>query len=222
MFVSQDTRPASDRVFESLVRTIDSDTATAAAYGRQIPPPKASDGMRLKRAYLYPETSACREGTREGSLDHRSALLSNAFSVYRVEALRSVGWFGERLLMCEDVLAASRLLALGHSVRYEAAAAVIHEHRESYLGELRRTFDIGASHAEIHLRLGRFGGPNRLGLEFVRFGIRELLRERSAARVPGFLLVCCQRWLAYQTGRRHAWLPMGLKRRLSARPQWWR
>jgi mycofactocin system glycosyltransferase len=68
------------------------------------------------------------------------------------DVLRSVGGFSEDLRVGEDVDLVWRLVEAGQEVRYEPAARVVHDHRTTAAGMLRRRFAYGTSAALLHER----------------------------------------------------------------------
>jgi mycofactocin system glycosyltransferase len=70
----------------------------------------------------------------------------------RCDVMRGIGGFSEDLRVGEDVDLVWRLVEAGHAVRYEPAAHVIHDHRTSATGLLRRRFAYGTSAALLHQR----------------------------------------------------------------------
>ena len=72
--------------------------------------------------------------------------------VARVDAVRSVGAFDERMAFGEDVDLIWRLVEAGHTVRYEPAATVTHPMRPDLASWLRQRFDYGNSAAPLAAR----------------------------------------------------------------------
>ncbi len=72
--------------------------------------------------------------------------------VARVDAVREVGAFDERIAFGEDVDLVWRLVEAGHTVRYEPAATVTHPVRPDLSSWLRQRFDYGCSAAPLSAR----------------------------------------------------------------------
>ena len=218
ILLSQDAIPVGRDAFRHLVAPLE-DARVAATFGRQLAPPGCHPFTALKREFLYPELAG--EAARGGKALHRP-FLSNAFAAYRRSALASIGWFGEHRLMCEDVVAAARLVREGLGVVYVPDATAEHGNELGLVGELRRYFDIGASHAAEAWIDEAHGTPASDGVRFVAFGVRWLAVHRSAHLVPLFGAFSLLKRVAYTAGRRHHLLPGALVCRLSGLPDWWR
>ena len=219
LLVSQDVTILQADTVERLVASLDH--GVAAAYGRQLAGPESHPFTAFKRAFLYPATS------REWSIADRdregfdALAFSNAYAVYRTDALAAVGWFGERRLMCEDVSTAASLLLGGQRLAYVADATVVHPQDHSLEAELRRYFDIGAVHCMDPRIVTEFGTPRVKGVRFTRAGAASLWRSHPG-RLPDFALWCALKWVAYGLGRRCDRLPRGVAAKLSGLPGWWR
>jgi rhamnosyltransferase len=221
VLLSQDALPRDRHALGCLVRGFDERPALAGAFGRQVPPPGAHPFAVLKRQFLYPPESAIRRVAEGGPAGFTTTFFSNAFGAWRRRALESVGYFGERRLMAEDVATAAALLLAGHEIAYVADAVVEHANDVGTVAELRRYFDIGATHAQEPWIEAAFGPARRDGLRFVRFGMRHLARNRKLHLLPWFGLFTLAKRAAYGCGRRHHWLPRGWPAALSGFPEWW-
>lgn len=220
VFLSQDACPSGRDALRELVRPLEQ-AGTAAAFGRQTAPPDVHPFVSLKRAFLYPATSRLAHPARVQADGFEATFFSNAFAAYERDALASVGYFGTRRLMCEDVSTAAALLLAGHALAYVAEARAQHANMHALGYELRRYFDIGACHAHEPWLARAFGTPRRAGLRYVRFGLRYLVTTGHARLVPAFLLWSAAKQAAYSLGRRQAWLSPAACARLSSFPGWW-
>ncbi len=82
----------------------------------------------------------------------RVAYVPTTTLVARVDAVREVGAFDERLAFGEDVDLVWRLVEAGHTVRYEPAATVTHPVRPDLSSWMRQRFDYGNSAAPLSAR----------------------------------------------------------------------
>lgn len=222
VFLSQDVMPVDDDVFRKLLSSLETDPTVAAVYGRQVPASQAHPFAAVKRLFNYPDASITKGIDDVTKLGLRTAFLSNAFAAYRRRALADVGWFPSRQLMCEDVTAAARLLVAGHRIRYAADAEVWHTHELGWSREMRRYFDVGASHRQQPWIRRRFGHPNSDGLRYLRLGIRHLLDNDHGLRIPEFVIRCGCGRVAFTLGSHSRNLPRSWCARLSSFPGWWR
>ncbi|MFB6641472.1 mycofactocin biosynthesis glycosyltransferase MftF [Streptomyces chartreusis] len=101
------------------------------------------------------EPAEVRPGTRVGHLPTAALLV-------RTAALRELNGFDETLRFGEDVDLVWRLLAVGHRVRYDPAAEVLHRPRPNWPGLLRQRYGYGSSAAPLARRHGKAVAPARL------------------------------------------------------------
>lgn len=145
-FLDSDTIPAPDWL-DTIVPLFE-DPAVAAVAPRVRSLPTGPIGRYEERR------SALDMGGRPATVrpDGHVRYVPSAALVVRVDALRAVGGFDERLRFGEDVDLVWRLLAAGHTVRYQPQSTVHHEPRAS-LGEfLRQRFDYGTSAGPLSTR----------------------------------------------------------------------
>lgn len=217
LFLTQDAIPADPRSCERLVMALLAHEDCGAVYGRQLPRPGAGEGEAYARRFNYPPESAVKTAADIPRLGIKTAFISNSFAVYRREALTAVGGFPERMIVSEDTWVAARMLLAGWSVAYCAAAEVFHSHGYTLRQEWRRYFDIGVFHARQPWLRAAFGGAEGEGLRFLR---RELAQAHPLV-LPSILWRCTVRFLAFRAGLLEAWLPLALKRQLSAQKAFW-
>lgn len=221
VYLTQDVLPAADSTLETLVGALLSDPAVGAAYGRQVSDNEAHPVTAVKRLFNYPDRSQTKSEEDRAALGLRTPFLSNAFAAYRRTALEQIGFFGQRLLICEDVRAGALLLQAGWSIRYSAGAVVHHTHDFNLAQEFRRYFDIGVAHRREQWVLDHFGGSDREGLRYLRMGADHLRRVGRTLSIPEFVLRSVLGRAAYALGRHHRRLPSSWNRRLSSFPLWW-
>jgi rhamnosyltransferase len=232
LFLTHDAIPTDPRAFEILVDAL-SDPEVGLAYGRQIPrgddlahrSTRRRDGASMAaahRLFNYPPVSARRTRDDIPLLGVRAAFCSNAFAVYRRDAIEAVGRFPAPIIGSEDRYVAAKMLDAGWEIAYVAEACVEHSHDDSLTDDFRRYFDIGAFQASerwFETRLGRAEG------EAVRLVRHQVVRLRSEGvplalgRVLGRTTV---RFLGYRAGRAHRRLPATWCARLSSHPAYWR
>lgn len=220
VFLTQDAILASNDALEKLVRAFE-DPKIGSAYGRQLPAKDATVLAAHHRRYNYSEGSYTVTKKDLARLGVRGVYCSNSFAAYRREHLFEVGGFKPRSIMGEDMLAAYSLIDAGYAHRYCAKALVYHSHNFTLGSEFKRYFDTGVFHrsdSRIHdLR----ASTQSEGVGFVWSEIRHSLRE-SPWLAAEALLRNAVRYSAYQVGRMHRLLPVGLKRRISNCPSYWR
>ncbi|MEU0538506.1 mycofactocin biosynthesis glycosyltransferase MftF [Nocardia sp. NPDC005978] len=145
-FLDSDTIPAPDWL--DTVVPLFEDPAVAAVAPRVRSLPDGPIGRYESRR------SALDMGERPATVrpDSHVRYVPSAALVVRVDALRAVGGFDERLRFGEDVDLVWRLVAAGHTVRYQPDSIVHHEPRASLIPFLRQRFDYGTSAAPLSAR----------------------------------------------------------------------
>ncbi len=219
LFLTQDAIPATACAFASLCQAFERSTV-GAAYGRQLPRPEADPIERHARLFNYPAVSELRTLAHRETLGLKAAFLSNSFAAYRRSALEAIGGFPCDVILAEDSIAAARLLRAGWQLAYVAQAAVIHSHAMSFSKEFTRYFDTGVHHCREAWLLQEFGSAGGEGKRFVLSELRYL-RKTAKLDIPAALLRTGSKWFAYQLGRREKFLPLRLKRQLSASSNFW-
>ena len=219
VFLTQDAIPADEHAFERLVAAFD-DESVAAAYGRQLPREGAGAAEAHARLFNYPAESCVKSLGDAATLGIKTPFLSNSFAAYRVSALQDVGGFPRRSLFGEDMYVAAKLLIAGYRIAYVAEARVRHSHAYTLAEEFRRYFDVGVFHARNPWIMQTFGSAGREGLAYVRSELGYAARNAPSSML-GLLLRGLLKLLGMNLGRREAWLPNRMKRRLSMNPRFW-
>ena len=219
VFMTQDAILAAP---DSLARLVDAfnDPLVGAAYGRQLPRPGAPPVEEHARFFNYPPRSAVKTAADIPRLGLKTAFISNSFAAYRRAALAGVDGFPENVIIGEDTHAAARMLRAGWKIAYRAAAAVVHSHAYSWPQEWRRYFDTGVFHARHPWLRESFGAAEGEGWRFLRSEIAHLGR-RAPGLIPAALLRTGIRYLGFRTGLAERFLPVYLKRRMSAQKTFW-
>ena len=219
LFLTQDAIPADEHAFERLIAAF-KDESVAAAYGRQLPREGAGAAEAHARLFNYPAESCVKSLGDAATLGIKTPFLSNSFAAYRVSALQDVGGFPRRSLFGEDMYVAAKLLIAGYRIAYVAEAGVRHSHAYTLAEEFRRYFDVGVFHARNPWIMETFGSAGREGLAYVRSELGYAARNGPLS-MPGLLLRGLLKLLGMNLGRREAWLPNRMKRRLSMNPRFW-
>jgi rhamnosyltransferase len=220
VFLTQDALPCDSESIARLIKAFE-DPKVGAAYGRQLPHPGETPfGAHLRR-FNYGERSYVRSYEDRKRYGIKTAFLSNSFAAYRRSALEEIGWFRERLILGEDMVAGAELLKVGCRLAYVAEAAVYHSHGYTITQEFRRYFDIGVFHACEPWLLEAFGKPEGEGMRFVRSELSYLMAEKAYGLIPLAVIRNGMKFLGYKAGRHFRMLPRSLIIRLSMHPRWW-
>jgi rhamnosyltransferase len=220
VYLTQDAILDNPDSLATLVAFLREDTRLGAVGGRQLPHHDANPLAIHHRAFNYPDNSAVRTVQDIPHLGIRAAFLSDAFAVYRREALEAVGGFPSPVLFGEDMQVAARMLINGWAVGYCAAAAVRHSHNYNVIEDFRRSVDIGAMHAATPWLRDTLGRAEGEGLRFVRSEAAWLLRRHPLWLIPAALHTAAK-LLGYTLGQRAQRLPKRVVRACSMNKRWW-
>lgn len=174
--------------------------AIGAAYGRQLPRPRASAIEAHARLFNYRPVSHLRSWESRMTLGFKSIFFSNTFGAFRRDALMSVGGFSPDVNFGEDTLAVARLHRAGWKTAYVAEALVEHSHAYSIRAEFRRYVEIGILHERERWLVEEFGAADREGWRFVASELRYL-SARAPQYIPSAMLRTLSKYVAYRSGR---------------------
>jgi len=219
VYMTQDAVLTEPNALASLIAAF-SDPQVGAAYGRQLPRPRAEAIEAHARSFNYPESSEVRSLANRKQLGIKTAFLSNSLAAYRRSALMHARGFPENVIFGEDMVTAARLLLEGYKVAYVSEACVYHSHPYTKVQEFRRYFDVGVLHSRECWLLNEFGQATGEGRRFVLSELSYLWRH-DILRIPSSLVRTLIKLLGYRLGRMEAWLPLNLKSRLSMHPRFW-
>ncbi|WP_344983686.1 glycosyltransferase family 2 protein [Deinococcus rubellus] len=219
VFMTQDALPANERWLEELTAPIVSGESVAT-FARQLPRPGASLLEQFSRYFNYPESSRLRSQSDIERLGVKAFFFSNVCSAVRADVFWEVGGFPEDVIMNEDMTLAAKLLRAGHTIKYVAESEVIHSHDYTLKQQFRRNFDVGAFFADAGTLLaGAHVGSE--GLRFVREQMRYVLQHGRAELLGLVVLEAATKFTAFQLGKRHALLPLRVKKKLSMHSYHW-
>lgn len=221
LFLTQDALPCDEDAFARVLSGLTADPRVGLAYGRQVARPDASPMVAAHRAFNYPDVAESRSADDIPRLGIKAAFNSNAFAVYRREAIQEIGGFPSPIIGSEDRYVAARMLLAGWRVAYVADAVVEHSHDDSLLDDFRRYFDIGAFQASERWFETRFGRAEGEGSRLVRHQVDSLRAHGTSHVLLRVVGRTGARWLGYRIGRMASRLPNGVSSRLSSQPAYW-
>jgi rhamnosyltransferase len=222
VFLSQDAVPVEDRWLERLIRPVRDDSQVAGVYGRQLAQDDASPPERYFLDFLYGPDARRQRADDTDALTMESTLFSNV-NAAMPRALWERFPFVEDIIMSEDQDWSRRVLLEGFCIVYEPEAIVRHSHNYSLLGAFRRFFDSGASAERAYLA-GRRRSARVLRTAAVRYARGELLwlwRSGQRRWIPYAVVYETAKMVGLLLGANHTRLPVAVKRRLSALPDYW-
>lgn len=220
IFLTQDAVLASPEAISRLIHWFD-DPKVGAAYGRQLPRKDAGPIEAHARLYNYTDETVVKAREDVPRLGVKTSFISNSFAAWRRTALLAAGGFPTDTIQNEDTFVASRMILAGWKVVYVADAEVYHSHPFTWGQEFRRYFDIGVFHARAPWIRQQFGQAGGEGFRFVRSELR-FLRRNSPTAIPSALVRTVLKLLGYKLGDRERYLPLSVKRFLSANKLYWR
>jgi rhamnosyltransferase len=216
ILLTQDAVPASELWLSTMISNFD-DPKVGAVYGRQLPKPGSSLEREDALSTLYDERRIVKDPAHRNGLGYRFYHFSDVNAAIRRSVWEAVR-FPEDLRVFEDMGIAKRILDGGWKIVYEPKAPVFHSHSHTTVGLFRRYFDIGYTLKLLNIwdtpgtkksmlvdvskllkNKAKRVGDNGTG-RLARKGIRQ-----DVAKSTGLLL-----------GLNHRYLPLGLKRHLSA------
>jgi rhamnosyltransferase len=219
VYMTQDAVLAGPDALAALLAPFE-DPRVAAAYGRQLPRPKATAIEAHARNFNYPATSEVRSLEIREQRGIKTVFFSNSLAAYRRSALVGVGGFPANVIFGEDTIVVAKLLMAGYKVAYVAESCAYHSHSYTLTQEFKRYFDIGVMHSRERWLLSEFGQPNGEGRRFVLSELRYL-RHWNPWQIPNAIVRTFTKLLGYRLGRAEARLTRGIKRRLSMQPGFW-
>ena len=224
MYLTQDALLAHPDATRQLLSAFE-DGQVAAAFGRQMPHNSAPWLEAHARNYNYPEASRTVSLQDKHTLGLKVCFFSDAFAAYRIDALQLQGGFPKHVPLGEDTFVAGKLLLSGHSLRYEARAAVYHSHQYNGLQDFQRMFDTGVFHAQNPWLQASFGAAEGEGLRYTRSQLEHLQTHLNVlGQLKGLAQVVARnalKWLGYRLGKAHTLLPLSLKRACAMHKPFW-
>jgi rhamnosyltransferase len=187
-----------------------------AAYGRQLPRPRASAIEAHARLFNYRPVSHLRSWESRMTLGFKSIFFSNTFGAFRRDALMSVGGFSPDVNFGEDTLAVARLHRAGWKTAYVAEALVEHSHAFSIGAEFRRYVEIGVLHERERWLVEEFGAADGEGWRFVASELRYL-SARAPLHIPSAMLRTLAKYVAYRSGRLKGSVQLPTSRNVTAK-----
>jgi rhamnosyltransferase len=215
LFMTQDAIPVNDELLEKLVQPLIEDESIAVTYARQIPKHDANILERFARSFNYPETSIMKSNGSLKTLGIKTFFNSNVCSMYSKKAFQEIGGFPERIILNEDMIYASSSILNGYKVFYNSGAKVYHSHNYSLVQQFKRYFDIGMAFKETKYLL-KYASNEKEGFRMVNNQFKHLLLNKQYKYIFIALLENVVKLLAYRIGKVHDFIPLRIKKKLSA------
>jgi rhamnosyltransferase len=221
VFTSQDAYPADDLWLARLTASL-GEQRVAGTYGRQLPHEDATPPERYFLDFLYGPNGRVQSLDHGRELTFETTLFSNVNS-----AMPRAVWeefpFAADIVMSEDQEWSRRVLRAGFGLVYEPAAAVYHSHAYSVLSAMRRFFDSGVSAERSYVDGTESSAAlRRAGVRYAQGELAWLWATGQRRWIPYTAVYELAKFAGLQLGRRHRRLPMALKSRMSAYPEYFR
>ncbi len=220
VFMTQDASPVDESFLEHLVQPIIRENA-AATYARQVAPDTANPLEQFARGFNYPPTPHTKTLNDLERMGVKTYFFSDVASAVDSVTFWEVEGYPDWVIVNEDMVLCGKLLHAGHTIAYQAGAAVYHAHNYSLVKLFRRYFDIGVfmTQAQDILVGAKSGGA---GLRFAKAQIQHLWEHNARWWIPRSLVETGLKFVAFHLGKRSRWLPLALNRRLSGQTAFWK
>lgn len=222
VFTTQDAYAVDCTWLRRLTAPLNDDSGLAGVYGRQVAHDEANPSERYFLDFLYGPRARRQRADTVQQLSMSTTIFSNVNAAMRRETLRQFP-FVEDMIMSEDQEWSCRVLLAGMSIRYEPEAVVRHSHAYSLREAFSRFFDSGVS-AERSYLAGAAPAAAVLRREAMRYAsgeLRWLWQTHRRRWIPYAALYELTKFAGLQLGKRHRLLPVQLKRRVTALPNFW-
>lgn len=219
LLLTQDAVFAGPEAMELLLKCFE-DESVGAVYGKQHARDTATIFEMHERQFTYPSRSNILGYSDRGNYGMKTCFLSNAFTAYRMRALKDVGGFPNNTIVSEDMFVGAKLLQAGWKLAYCAEAAVVHSHSYN-LGELfGRYFDIGVFNAREPWIRKDFGAAEGEGKKYVMSEMGFLFKK-APWLIPYALVRTLVKFLGFKAGLNEKYLPNSFKKAVSRQKNYW-
>ena len=188
--MTQDAVPADEYVIGNLVKVLEEDEMTGAAYARQLAASDCNYIEKYTRKFNYPENSRIKSKEDLQEMGIKTFFCSNVCAAYKRNIYEKAGGFCKKTIFNEDMILAGHMINAGYKVAYVAEARVIHSHNYTGMQQFHRNFDMAVSQAEHPEVFDGIKSENE-GIKLVKQTAAHLVKQRKIYMVPK---------LVYQSG----------------------
>ncbi len=220
IFLTQDVFLYDENSFAELVKIFSEDEKVGLSYGRQLPHKNATLEAKFLRTFNYPEENQIRSLEDKKKFGIKTAMNSNSFAAYRVDALKKIGGFPSQVILAEDMFVAAKMLLEGYKIFYSADAKIFHSHNYTAAQEFHRYFDIGVFHSRESWIRKTFGSAEGAGKKFVLMKFWSLLKKNPIECFGAFFRDLAK-FSGYRLGIMEKILPKTLCRKFSMHKNFW-
>jgi len=201
IFMTQDVYLQEDAI-KNLVNFLTKDPMLAVVRGKQVVDMEKGNYFEyFSRKHNYGESNYIysKQDIAEKGID--TIYTSDAFSIYRLEPLASVGYFGEEVEYAEDMYAAHKLIQAGFKVGYASDAKVFHTHNYTIKEEYSRYLTTGYFHGENQVWIETYGKVGNKGINLVFGEIVNLLKRGKFYLIPECLVRNGAKFIGFHVGK---------------------
>lgn len=220
LFMTQDARPADNRLIECFIRAFRTEK-TGAAYARQLPRQDCREIEQYTRSFNYPEQPLWKSKEDLKRLGIKTYFCSNVCACYRRKLYQELGGFEKKTIFNEDMIFCGKLVQAGYEIAYCAEAKVIHSHNYSCIQQFHRNFDLAVSQAE-HPEI--FGGlkSEGEGIRLVKQTAKHCLQIKKPWLLAELVLQSAFKLMGYKLGKNYQKLPKWLVRKCTMNRTYWK
>ncbi len=220
IMMTDDAVPVDENLVERLTAPL-TEEGIGMSYARQLPLKDCGRIERYTRSFNYPQTSCIKGKEDLKTMGIKAFFASNVCAAYRREIFDELGGFTNHTIFNEDMIYARGMINAGYKIAYVSGAQVVHSHNYSGMGQLRRNFDLGVSHADYPAVFSDLSTESE-GLRLVKKTCLYLCHEGKPWLIIKLVWHSGCKYLGYFLGKRYKRLPKGLRRRLSMNRDYWK
>ena len=219
VFISQDACPVGTGWLRALVAPLRDDESVAGVYGRQLAHPTAAAAEMYFLNFLYGPDGRRQHAATVTEVSMDTTLFSNVNAAIRHELWERFP-FSTDIVMSEDQEWSRSVLLAGFDLIYEPQAAVRHSHAYTLRAAFRRFFDSGVSAERAYMTTESHSSSVLRGraVGYAIGELRWLWSTGQANLIPYSALYEFTKLLGLLAGLNHRYIPLPLKRHLTALP----
>lgn len=220
VFMTQDAVPADEYVIGNLVKVLEEDEMTGAAYARQLVASDCNYIEKYTRKFNYPENSRIKSKEDLQEMGIKTFFCSNVCAAYKRNIYEKAGGFCKKTIFNEDMILAGHMINAGYKVAYVAEARVIHSHNYTGMQQFHRNFDMAVSQAEHPEVFDGIKSENE-GIKLVKQTAAHLVKQRKIYMVPKLVYQSGCKYIGYRMGKMYKKLPDKVVKWCSMSPGYW-
>ena len=220
VFMTQDAVPADEYVIGNLVKVLEEDEMTGAAYARQLAASDCNYIEKYTRKFNYPENSRIKSKEDLQEMGIKTFFCSNVCAAYKRNIYEKAGGFCKKTIFNEDMILAGHMINAGYKVAYVAEARVIHSHNYTGMQQFHRNFDMAVSQAE-HPEVFEGIKSESEGIKLVKQTAAHLVKRRKIHLVPKLVYQSGCKYIGYRMGKMYKKLPDKVVKWCSMSPGYW-